>query len=60
MWPFGFIAFQALLLENTNLADCLCALLISDRPDGLFSTVVVDEGRKILGFAYSSAGSVRV
>ncbi|KAI9506784.1 histidinol dehydrogenase-domain-containing protein, partial [Coemansia spiralis] len=32
--------------------------LISDRPDGLFTTVVVDEQRVCLGVAYSSSASI--
>ncbi|KAJ2767889.1 trifunctional histidinol dehydrogenase, partial [Coemansia nantahalensis] len=32
--------------------------LVSDRPDGLFTTVVVDEQRVCLGVVYSSAASI--
>lgn len=47
------------LSEGHNLADAFCASLTSDRPDGLWSTVIVDERLVALGFAFSSADSVR-
>lgn len=46
--------------NDNEVADALCALLVTDRPDGLWSTVVVDERRVTLGLAYSSAESVRL
>ncbi|CAG8588065.1 23261_t:CDS:2 [Racocetra persica] len=42
-----------------NVADALTCTLKSDRPDGLFITVVVDERGVALGVVYSSAESVR-
>ena len=46
--------------NDNEVADAFCALLVTDRPDGLWSTVVVDERRVTLGLAYSSAESVRL
>ncbi|CAG8586148.1 10431_t:CDS:2 [Acaulospora colombiana] len=42
-----------------NIADVFSCSLKSDRPDGLFVTVVVDEGGVALGVVYSSTESVR-
>jgi len=42
------------------LADAIVAPLKSDRPDGLFPTIVVDEEGYSLGLAYSSKESIRV
>lgn len=42
-----------------DLADGLCAPLRSDRPDGLWPTIVADEQGRALGLAYSSLESVR-
>lgn len=41
------------------MVDCLVALLKTDRPDGLFTTMVVDEAQVGLGVCYSNAESVR-
>lgn len=41
-------------------ADALCAPLVTDRPDGLFPTVICDEHGVALGLAYSSRESLRV
>jgi phosphoribosyl-ATP pyrophosphohydrolase/phosphoribosyl-AMP cyclohydrolase len=43
-----------------TFADALTAPLVTDRPDGLFSTVVCDEHGVALGLAYSSRESLRV
>ncbi|CAG8438401.1 10973_t:CDS:2 [Scutellospora calospora] len=42
-----------------NVADALTCTLKSDRPDGLFITVVVDERDVALGVVYSSTESVK-
>jgi phosphoribosyl-ATP pyrophosphohydrolase len=41
-----------------TIADCLAAILRSDRPDGLWPTVVVDEHGIALGLAWSSRESL--
>ncbi|KAJ3149772.1 trifunctional histidinol dehydrogenase [Geranomyces variabilis] len=41
-----------------DVGDVIAAGLTSDRPDGLFSTIVVDEQRVALGLCYSSAKSI--
>ncbi|MFT5783024.1 MAG: phosphoribosyl-ATP pyrophosphohydrolase/phosphoribosyl-AMP cyclohydrolase [Candidatus Krumholzibacteriia bacterium] len=43
-----------------DLADAYAAPLVSDRPDGLWPTVVVDESGQSLGLVYSSAASLRL
>lgn len=50
---------MALYTGRLNLADAIAAPLTSDRPDGLWPTVVVDERGVALGLAYSSAESLR-
>ncbi len=50
---------MALYTDKIHLADAIAAPLSSDRPDGLFSTVVCDEYGKALGLAYSSEESLR-
>ncbi|KAI0347263.1 histidine biosynthesis trifunctional-protein [Trametopsis cervina] len=57
------IPTSLLTLEQTsgtklNVADAFLAPLSSDRPDGLFPTVVTEENRS-LGLVYSSAASVK-
>ncbi|KAF0341585.1 histidinol dehydrogenase-domain-containing protein [Gigaspora margarita] len=42
-----------------NVADALTCTLTSDRPDGLFTTIVVDERGVALGVVYSSTESVK-
>ncbi|MEL6497098.1 MAG: phosphoribosyl-ATP diphosphatase [Planctomycetota bacterium] len=42
-----------------DLAEGLCAPLRSDRPDGLWPTVVCDPAGRCLGLAYSNIESVR-
>jgi len=41
-----------------SLPDAMCAVLVSDRPDGLFPTVVVDEDNAALGLCYSNTESI--
>jgi phosphoribosyl-AMP cyclohydrolase / phosphoribosyl-ATP pyrophosphohydrolase len=50
---------MALYSGALDLADAICAPLTSDRPDGLWPTIVVDDAGTTLGLAYSSAESVR-
>ncbi len=49
---------MALYTGRLSLADAFAAPLTSDRPDGLWPTVVVDEGGKALGLAYSDRASL--
>ncbi|MEO1334651.1 MAG: phosphoribosyl-ATP diphosphatase [Myxococcota bacterium] len=50
---------MALYSGQFDLADALAAMLKSDRPDGLWPTVVVDEVNEALGLAYSNLESLR-
>ncbi len=50
---------MALYTGRLGLAEAITAPLTSDRPDGLWPTVVVDERGVALGLAYSNAESVR-
>lgn len=50
---------MAIYTGRMGLADAVGALGTSDRPDGLFPTVVVDERGVALGMAYSDAESLR-
>lgn len=50
---------MAIYTGRLHLADAVAAPLTSDRPDGLWPTVIVDELGTALGLAYSSAGSLR-
>jgi phosphoribosyl-AMP cyclohydrolase / phosphoribosyl-ATP pyrophosphohydrolase len=50
---------MALYSGRLELADALVAPLRSDRPDGLWPTVVADESGRALGLVYSDAESVR-
>lgn len=49
---------MALYTGKLSLVDAIAAPLISDRPDGLFPTVVCDERGVALGLAYSSRESL--
>ncbi|TPV96196.1 MAG: phosphoribosyl-ATP diphosphatase [Myxococcales bacterium FL481] len=49
---------MAIYTDKFSLADSLAAMLRSDRPDGLWPTVVVDELGVALGLAYSSRESL--
>ncbi len=51
---------MALYQNRIGLAEAFAAPLISDRPDGLWPTVVVDTEGVALGLAYSSAESLGV
>ena len=51
---------MSLYSGELDLGDAIVAPLVSDRPDGLFPTVVVDTRGQVLGQAYSSAASIRV
>jgi len=50
---------MALYTDRLPLADGFMAPLISDRPDGLWPTVVCDEHGRALGLAYSDRDSLR-
>jgi phosphoribosyl-AMP cyclohydrolase / phosphoribosyl-ATP pyrophosphohydrolase len=50
---------MALYTGAFDLAEGFAAPLVSDRPDGLWPTVVVDERGETLGLAYSSLESLR-
>lgn len=50
---------MALYTGEMDLAEAISAPLRSDRPDGLWPTVVVDEHGVALGLAYSSLDSLR-
>jgi phosphoribosyl-ATP pyrophosphohydrolase len=50
---------MALYTGRMDLADAIAAPLVSDRPDGLWPTVVTDERGIALGLAYSSLESLR-
>ncbi|HEX2839112.1 MAG TPA: phosphoribosyl-ATP diphosphatase [Phycisphaerales bacterium] len=50
---------MALYTDRLDLGDAISAPLRSDRPDGLWPTVVADETGTALGLVYSSAESVR-
>ena len=50
---------MALYTGRLGLADGIMAPLVTDRPDGLYPTVVVDERGFCLGLAYSSRESMR-
>ena len=50
---------MALYSGRMDLGDAIAASLVSDRPDGLFPTVVADERGVALGLVYSSRESIR-
>jgi len=50
---------MALYTGRLDLGDAIAAPLVTDRADGLFPTVVVDERGVALGLAYSSRQSLR-
>lgn len=51
---------MALYSGRLDLADAFAAPLVSDRPDGLWPTVVCDESGRSLGLVYSNSESLRV
>lgn len=50
---------MALYSGRMELADAIAAPLVSDRPDGLWPTVVADEQGVALGLAWSNLASLR-
>lgn len=48
------------LKAELDAVDAFIACLRTDRPDGLYTTVVVDECNIALGLVYSAAQSIRV
>jgi phosphoribosyl-AMP cyclohydrolase / phosphoribosyl-ATP pyrophosphohydrolase len=50
---------MAIYTGRLDLADAIAAPLTSDRPDGLWPTIVVDEHGAALGLAWSSPESLR-
>jgi len=50
---------MAIYSGKLDLADCIAAPLVSDRSDGLWATVIVDEHGEALGLAWSDAESLR-
>jgi phosphoribosyl-AMP cyclohydrolase / phosphoribosyl-ATP pyrophosphohydrolase len=50
---------MALYTGRLDLADAIMAPLVSNRPDGLWPSVVVDERGVALGLVYSSRESIR-
>ncbi|MCC5878147.1 MAG: phosphoribosyl-ATP diphosphatase [Candidatus Sumerlaeia bacterium] len=50
---------MAIYTGKMDLGDAIAAPLTTDRPDGLFSTIVTDEHGIALGLAYSSRDSIR-
>lgn len=50
---------MAIYSGKLDLADCIAAPLVSDRPDGLWPTVICGEHGEALGLAYSNLESLR-
>lgn len=50
---------MAIYTGKMDLGDAIAAPLVTDREDGLFSTIVTDEHGIALGLAYSSRESIR-
>ncbi|MFW5834571.1 MAG: HisA/HisF-related TIM barrel protein, partial [Pseudomonadota bacterium] len=50
---------MALYTGHMDLGDAIAAPLLSDRPDGLIPTLVVDEQGVALGLVYSSEASIK-
>ncbi|SNB64420.1 phosphoribosyl-ATP pyrophosphatase /phosphoribosyl-AMP cyclohydrolase /1-(5-phosphoribosyl)-5-[(5-phosphoribosylamino)methylideneamino] imidazole-4-carboxamide isomerase [Arboricoccus pini] len=50
---------MALYTGRLDLGDAIAAPLVTDRPDGLYPTVVTDERGLALGLVYSSKESIR-
>lgn len=51
---------MALYTGAFDIADGLCAPLRSDRPDGLWATIVTDPSGRALGLTYSNIESIRI
>ncbi|KAF8639746.1 hypothetical protein AX17_001008 [Amanita inopinata Kibby_2008] len=56
--PVSHLTLGASSTTQINVADAFLAPLVSDRPDGLFPTIVSSETGTTLGFVYSSPESV--
>lgn len=54
-----YLTLGATTRTQINVGDAYAVRLVSDRPDGLFPTVVSNESGHTLGLVYSSAESVR-
>ncbi len=50
---------QELQKFNSLVSDVVCKLAVSDRPDGLWTTTIVDQIGLLLGLAYSNKKSLR-
>ncbi|KAG7449126.1 histidine biosynthesis trifunctional-protein [Guyanagaster necrorhizus] len=57
--PSDQLTLHATTGSQINVGDAFVAPLISDRPDGLFPTVVCSQSGHSLGLVYSSAESVK-
>ncbi|KAK7470556.1 trifunctional histidinol dehydrogenase [Stygiomarasmius scandens] len=57
--PSAQLTLSATTTTQLNVADLFLAPIVSDRPDGLFPTVVSTESGHSLGLVYSSAESVK-
>ncbi|KAG6857108.1 hypothetical protein H0H87_009669 [Tephrocybe sp. NHM501043] len=57
--PTSQLTLSPTSTQRINIADALLAPVVSDRPDGLFPTVVTTETGHSLGLVYSSAESVK-
>ncbi|CCM03177.1 uncharacterized protein FIBRA_05299 [Fibroporia radiculosa] len=59
--PTSLLTLEASSDHQINIADAFLSPLVSDRPDGLFPTVVSshNEGGRTLGLVYSSAESIK-
>lgn len=53
------LTLQATSVTHLNIADAFLAPVVSDRPDGLFPTVVTTQTGHSLGLVYSSKESVK-
>lgn len=56
--PASQLTLSPTTTDRINIADAFLVPLVSDRPDGLFPTVVASETGHSLGLVYSSAESV--
>lgn len=57
--PSSQLTLSATSPSQINVADAFLASIISDRPDGLFPTIVTNETGHSLGLVYSSIESVK-
>ncbi|KAG6917913.1 hypothetical protein DXG01_000522 [Tephrocybe rancida] len=57
--PTSQLTLYATSAHRINIADAFLAPVVSDRPDGLFPTVVTTETGHSLGLVYSSTESVK-